>query len=276
MTDLIAGLDEIGTETQMSDGWTFVVLSVEGLARFKKELSPKPKQTFHGKKFKTALEPEYRHFLTALRREAEGPDSALLAFSLLDRPFRREFVPSIRRLVAKSLGESGLAASGFSAVIEHVFPGLATLQRLTRDMGSAHELAIELDRDDVTRRFASMQTAVGLKTLTLQRVTHAAYEGYRKHLFSNSPALGTGSISVVNDAKSLPVQAADVLGNFAMAYALVALGHPSKKLSLKAVIFSDVFGDLLKGTDLPSQAYLRGNDMELKQSGALTLLLSNQ
>ncbi|HEY4130669.1 MAG TPA: hypothetical protein VGM50_08620 [Gemmatimonadaceae bacterium] len=105
-----------------------------------------------------------------------------------------------------------------------------------------------------------------------ERLLAAVYEGHRELLFSKAPPLdGPGSVRVLSDTKSVMVQAADVVGNFVMAYALHHLGEASKSRAVKASVFRSVFGDVLDPATVKKAAVLTGNEMTWIQPGALTL-----
>ena len=77
MAKLIAGLDEVSTETKKSDGWCyFCILQTEYVkfeAEVKNLLQGTTKLTsFHAKKFKTDQASEYEQFLRIIRKFAEN------------------------------------------------------------------------------------------------------------------------------------------------------------------------------------------------------------
>jgi hypothetical protein len=76
------------------------------------------------------------------------------------------------------------------------------------------------------------------------------------------------------DEQSAIVQAADVVGNFAMSYLFVTLGATSAKRLLKARIFEDSFGSSLDVATTAPWGVVVGDDIQLSQPGALTLRLS--
>jgi hypothetical protein len=72
----------------------------------------------------------------------------------------------------------------------------------------------------------------------------------------------------LSDTKSFAIQAADVMGNFSMAYLFYKKGDNSKKRNLKAKLFIDCFGDTIDASIL-KQINLSGNDIELLVYGSI-------
>lgn len=274
MNSLLVGLDEVATQNQLSSGWTFAILdslqwkTVD--ASRHKDAKGKP-MVYHGKKFTQADEQAYRTFLKALRRAAENSNPSLLAFSILDTSMLTALIPMLQRVVHASLVSVGARQPAPIRILQRLFPGLAMLQRLTSSLTGSNEIAIQIDQDNVTKAFATSSVQVNGRSVSLPDLAAKLYEAHRKLQFSSSPVLATSGVAVLADSKSVAVQAADVFGNFAMAFARVHLGDTSARLALKACIFHDAFGDLINTSLLESSAKLRGPDVELLRPGALTL-----
>jgi len=81
----------------------------------------------------------------------------------------------------------------------------------------------------------------------------------------------------VDSATSFLVQAADVLGNFAMNYLINNLAHTTPGRTKKARIFETVFHDLLPTTRFGELASLTGSQLELglQDAGALTFAIEH-
>jgi hypothetical protein len=135
-------------------------------------------------------------------------------------------------------------------------------------------IEIEIDRDSVTEKFNVTTFEAHGKAIPAELILRSAYRTYRKIVFRDSPDVADPGIRIVRDSKSVIVQAADVVGNFAMSYAFMELGRPSKKITEKGQIFGRVFGDLIQGTDIKAMARLKGRDLELVSPGAVTLHIS--
>jgi hypothetical protein len=110
-------------------------------------------------------------------------------------------VPTLESVIHKSLDSAGLKEPAFVRILQRIFPGLATLQRLTKDFPEGSNISIEIDRDDVTRDFGSTTVNVDGRRIELSRVAKATYESHRKRLFPRSSALATSGIAVVRSRR---------------------------------------------------------------------------
>ncbi len=68
------------------------------------------------------------------------------------------------------------------------------------------------------------------------------------------------------------VQAADVIGNFSLAYVYDKAGQATARVAQKAQIFLDVFGDIIDDAALAECEFING-ELSLKQEGALTFTI---
>lgn len=279
MHELVIGVDEIATERQLVEGWTYCVLPASEALAFEQAaagLTGASSRTYHGKKFKKAHAAEYEAFLRAVRTSIENSSGpARLLFTLNDVSYKTTLLAFLDRVVANSLQQAGVSGDGSIQILQTLFPGIATLQRLLSDEGSQCTARLEIDQDDVTRALGSSSVVTPKGQIALERVLAALYRGYRRHQFPASPELkDPHGIAILRDSKSRLVQAADVMGNFAMSYALHHLGDPSSTRATKAAVFASVFGDLVHPGMISDAAVLQGNEMTWKQSGALTLRIA--
>jgi len=273
----VSGVDEIASETQVSEGWTYAVLPVAAISAIDGAVSGCGVKTFHGKKFKKGQASDYELFLNAIRAELLKQDGAHLTFTLLEATWKNQFLASTKTIVSRGLQGAGITDPVAIEISEHLFPGLATLQRLTSTMPGTI-IGIEIDSDSVSEKLALNSLVISGKTIATAEILEFAYEAYRKKLFPGSPQLCGNGISALSDSKSRAIQAADVFGNFALAYIFVQLGHPSTSRAVKANIFERVFGNEITPGPIHAAAALTGttnNDIQLKQSGGLTLRIGS-
>jgi hypothetical protein len=228
-------------------------------------------KSFHGKKFKKAEAGDYKLFLKAIRKEVETSSHALLSFHLMETSWKSKFVPFAKRLISNSMKNVGITETSVITIAEHLFPGMITLQRLSNGR-SAKSIEVEIDSDSISKQLGTSAAQFSGYSVPTAKLLSAAYEAYRRMLFPKSPQIIEGGVRALRDAKSRSIQAADVFGNFALSYAFVRLGHPSKTRAVKAQVFEDVFGDTLEPNQVTSAAILTGdNDIQLKRAGGLTL-----
>lgn len=268
-----AGVDEVGSETQISEGWTYAVLPTAAIAAIDAAVSSCSVKTFHGKKFKKNQAADYEMFLNAVRTELLNNAEAHLTFTLLEATWKNQFLVSTSGIVSGGFQAAGITDPVAINIAKHLFPGLATLQRLTLTT-PAPVINIEIDSDSVSAKLALSSVAIAGKRIATAKILGFSYEAYRKKLFPCSPKLGDNGILVLDDAKSRAIQAADVFGNFALAYIFTQLGHGSKSRAVKAAIFQRVFSQEITPGPIHTAATLTGptnNDILLTQAGGLTL-----
>lgn len=277
MTVLVVGIDEVATEKQLVSGWTYFVLADPDRMRFEAAVRQLANagglRHYHAKKFKKAMAAEYEAFLRLVRNAVEGAsDVAALIHSMNETSWKAQFLDLLERSVGGALSRNSIADSQTHQMLQSLFPGLATLQRLFPAGDKHYRFRAEIDQDNVTKALGATSVSVKGATVRAERLLAAAYEGHRRLLFPNSPELDEPvGVQVLSDTKSVMIQAADVVGNFAMAYALHHLGDPSTSRAVKAQVFANVFGDIIDPVTVTSAAVLQGNEMTWRQQGALTL-----
>jgi hypothetical protein len=275
--DLVAGLDDTATEKTVTSGWSFIILPKKEAAQFSAEarkLLPSGKAEFHAKKFRYRDSTAYSDFLSLLRRTAEGTPGSLLACSLNDQTWDTDFTSFVDRLLAGIFANLGITDRAVAEAAKNAAPSLFTLQRLLNSSSwtSAVVHLLEIDQNATTAVFASKTVNVARGSLSGTRLLELLAEAYRKQRFPGSPALAPSAIAIVESSTSLLVQAADVLGNFAMNYLIHNLGPTTPGRTAKARIFESAFQDVLPQTQFGQLASLNGLQLELglKNAGALT------
>ncbi len=180
---LIAALDEVGTETQLSDGWTYAVLPADAVLQFESLISSCRTKNFHGKKFKDSERDDYRSFLCAMRTSLEAAPVGFLAFKLLSRSWRSEYDAFMERLVEGGMLAAGVADQDAAKICRHVFPALGILQRLLGQNSSGLAnglLSIQIDSDDMSARLAQSKVQVRGREIPAGKLLTTAYNAYRE------------------------------------------------------------------------------------------------
>lgn len=106
---LIIGLDEIASETHVSEGWSYALFSTASLASIQTAVASCAVKTFHGKKFKTSQTPDYECFLHAVRHELDKPEEAGVVFTLMDSKWKNTLVPFAPKLIQGSFTKAGIS-----------------------------------------------------------------------------------------------------------------------------------------------------------------------
>lgn len=271
----IAGVDEIASETQISEGWTYAIFPDVAIHAIDSAVSGCSVKNFHGKKFKKSQEVDYETFLSAARSELLKHHHAFLTFTLLESLWKNQFLEFADRLIFGGIQGAGVSDSGAIEIAKHLFPGLITFQRLSAT-ATLSAIDIEIDSDTISERLAKNSIVAQGVSIPTAKLLGWAYEAHRKKLFPSSPELGSSGIQALTDAKSRAIQVADVFGNFALSYIFVQLGHQSNTRKVKAEIFERVFKSEITPGPILSMARLSGatnNDIEILQPGGLTLRL---
>jgi hypothetical protein len=274
-----AAIDEFGTATQQTEGWTIVSLADQQAAAFAAEapvLLGGGLKKFHGKDFTRKSEDRFMAFLTLLKEKCrEGPGS-FITCTLNGKTWHDQFTGFAERMLEQSFLKAGVSLSEANLVIlRQLVPPLFTYLRVASHVGNGHTAAVTLDDCKVTKQFNMAQVMVRGKAFSLPHLAGMLYRAYRKQQFPTSPEVMKDEIRTAPDETSPLVQAADVVGNFSTAYVFRRLGKESKANDLKAEIFHDVFGEFgIDGIDHAASVAMDGEDLRLKQPGAYTFAVA--
>lgn len=150
MTKLIAGLDEVATETQKSEGWCYFCIPQAEYTKFENEVQSLIAGTtkltsFHGKKFKNDQAAEYEQFLKIIRKYAENSVPTILSCTLSSENWKEQFLGFCTRVTSNVFTQVGVTNSELITVCQQLTPGLFSFMRLVNHLGSKNELAIEIN-----------------------------------------------------------------------------------------------------------------------------------
>ena len=279
MLSLTVGIDEVATETQITEGWSFFLLPSEAVSLFTNgwnAIKQKSKlKTFHGKKFRLRDADAYLEFLRLARTQLENQAPSALVCSLMNEKWKGTFVPFAESILKNAFSTVGLNDAKIEKLLTKFVPPLFTFQRLTRNLSPPTSLRIEIDADKIKKDFPNSIVTAKKTRVHVGVPFRGFYNAYRKRRFPNSPELERHGLTVVDDAISSSIQAADVFGNFTLNSLFVKLGAVSKIRSKKMEILEEVFGDVLKGDHGASKCRISGNDLELMHDGTLNSTISN-
>jgi hypothetical protein len=159
---------------------------------------------FHGKRFKTEDQADYRKLLIATRRQLEAVDRFLLSFTLLNVSWKVEFIEFLNRVIAGSMDLARIVDKDCVGIAQRLFPGLATLQRLTACFSSAYVMDVDVDSDTFTKRINGLDVTLNGRSVAAGRILTAAYRGHRSNRSPASPELGPGGIRVIATPNHFP------------------------------------------------------------------------
>lgn len=270
--DLAVGVDDTATQTQKSEGWAFVVLPQTSVSELQKAAGLLSATPFHAKKCRKRNIGKYEKFLTAIRDVVRSNAPSLLAH-VFDDPSWHTDLKQLAQTVVQS-GQIQLDPA-VEAALNHVTPPLLTLQRITASQNLTNDrVEVWLDQSGKTQSFASMMVGTHPRRITATAFSTDLYNKYRQRYFSSAPQMVVEGLHVVPDDQSILIQAADVFGNFAAAYAAWKLGATNIR-QWKGEVFGKVFNnpDI---TPILSSLSLHGDQLEvsLHAPGALKLIIS--
>lgn len=277
MTLLTAGIDDLGTERQLLEGWSYFVIEKELLDEFSQRanelLNGIALDSFHGKNYKRRFKDKYLQFLKLCREYAEKSKISLLGVVLQNEKWKSQYIPFTERIIKNVYGKNDIADPDLASSAQMLTSPLFTLQHLTKSLSADYGLQIIVDSHNVTQGFGTqtiqVSNSIGSTTMTSNQLLNVIYNGYRKLQYPNSPTLIDNGISVVSDGDSFLIQAADIMGNFSLSYAKRKLGVESNTIIEKAEIFSEVFGDVFDSKDF-------NTDFEISETGELNLKFDGQ
>lgn len=273
---LIAGIDDLGTTTQISEGWAYFVIEEELLEQFSIEanrlLTGIALDTFHGKDYKRRFKDKYLEFLKLCRKYSEQSKVSLIAVVLQNQEWKNQYIPFCQRVIRNVYEQNAIKNEELILSAQFLTSPLFTLQNLTKNLSSDIPVSIIIDSHKNTATFNNLELEIGPVKIKANKLLGTMYNGYRKLQFPNSPALLNDNIKVTKDDNSYAIQAADIIGNFSLSYIQKKLGHSSQTIDDKAEIFSEVFGDKFNHVNLENDIELtETKEIKLKYDGQQTL-----
>jgi len=274
------GIDEVATETQKCDGFAFFCLPEayvdDFTAETKKLLKASGLSSFHGVDCKDHNSSAFADFLslahTFLRKSPQG----FTACRMFSEKMKTELLGFGDRLVKgaveKALGGGNPAVS----VLQPYFLPLAALAAVSRELAPSVEMRVDMDEHTSFRDLAAAAHQVGPVSINAATLLKGIYNGYAMNLHERTPLLPDDGVKVMKDSKSALIQAADVIGHFAMNHMFMRLGHMSKKKIARAKLLADAFGSDVDGFDPTGKATLSNNDFILVTDGSFTFKVAWQ
>lgn len=277
---ILAGIDDLATEKQLSEGWSYFVIEKEFLKEFSRKaeklLTNTKLNSFHGKNYKRRFRDNYLNFLKLCREYTEKSNISILSVILQDENWKNKFIPFTERVIKNVYGNNNINYPEIITSSQKLAAPLFTLQNLTKSFSSDYHIDVSIDCDQITESFDNLNIEIsrplGNIKMTSKKILSIIYNGYRKIQFPNSPILNKNGISVKPDENSYLIQAADIIGNFSLSYIMKKLGKKSITIDAKSEIFSIVFGDKFDDIDLSDVFEVtNSNEIKLKFTGQQVL-----
>lgn len=277
MAKFVTGIDDIGTMTGISEGWTIISFDSEYFEEFNQSagdiLNRSKLLSFHAKDFRRNKKEYYQEFLELIKTTISKGESSFLCCTLLDASWKNEFKSFCDNVIQGSFNAAQLIDNDLIEASKKIAAPLFTYLRLSSQKIDAESTSIDIDSDSILKNLAAGNLIEGTK-ISNQVPIFAALKAYQQKQFPSAPLIDKGEINVLNDEKSFLIQAADVFGNFSTAKEFKKLGKTSNTNDLKCEIFDSVFGDLIDTSTLIKNIEIVGDDIKLKQAGSLKLCIN--
>jgi len=271
--NLFVGADDFATGGQECAGWTYFILPERFYFDFVKQgkaiLAKTKLPAFHGKEYKSHFKTEYGDFLGLIMDYSTKSLQTLGMNMLLSRKCKTDLEAFSKRVIAKSYKLAGICDKKVIKAIQQYVTPLFSLLRATQDLGPNFAMQVELDSDNKFKDLDSLSFISNGQTITAKWLLERTLNAYRKKCFPNSPIFNRGIVTCLDDENSIMVQAADVMGNFSMAYTFVQLGKATTGRKEKANLMKHVFGKYVEKFDFSKHMKLQGDDIVLNDDGFL-------
>ncbi len=223
--------------------------------------------------------------MNLIKDHSEQHKGSFIGFVLNSEKWEKEYKDFYTSLVSTVYQGIGVEDTDAVKVAQKLIGALMQLQyRMSSYKFSVDDsFLIQVDTDTIKDKFDSEERIINiqsdLKHLIPQvKVTDSflllqLYNNYKKIFFPETPTCE--QVTTFNDEDSFIIQAADIFGNFALAYIFYSLGKRSNTLERKVEIFHEVFGSNLKDIDFVNSISIEGEDLKLKQEGLATIAITN-
>jgi hypothetical protein len=147
------GIDDFGTATQESEGWTIVCLAESQATAFAAEtpaLFGGGLTKFHGKDFTRKSEDRFRGFLMLLKEKCGESPGNFITCTLNGKNWHEKFTGFSERVLEQSFLKSGVAIPPAElTMLRQIVSPLFTYLRVSAHIGNEHTAAISLDDNKV-------------------------------------------------------------------------------------------------------------------------------
>lgn len=281
--NLLVGIDDTGTGSQVSEGWSYFLIPENERDAFDTKVTPLMallKETFfHAKNFKTKEQQIYVQFLSIIKDSVENASYGAAGCVLNSMSWKNQLRDFLSRITIGALSNNGITNPKLVESIVSFVEPICTLTSLLKRPGD--NLFIEIDTDVVKEDLAKLTHSIGKSNISATQLLLSLCNGYCQTQFPESPRVS--DIKALEDSKSTIIQAADVIGNFQTAYIFDKLGDTSATRKLKSTIFESVVKDGMEAIDFKAILRLQNNDaisrvatdLELIQHARLKLLIES-
>ena len=277
---VVCAIDDFGTGGGLMSGWAYFALPDSAVPEFSKRaraLLPSDIDEFHASENFSKHPAAFEEFLKLIRDTVQSNSYSLIRVISNSTHWGDEFSGFAARVIEGAFQQAGVTDGAIISACQACAPPLFTIPRVLDDFGDTIALHVEVDRDDKSAPFVTLNVTIQGRPFTARRLFAVALDAYADLRFPNAPRTksdGTG-IDIVDSKLSWMVQATDVLGNFVMNYAFRDAGPTTPGRLRKAKIFENVFGSWFSGPD-PSKFFFKAEDeIAPVQGGAVNWGVAN-
>lgn len=277
---VVCGVDDFGTGGGLMSGWAYFALPDSAVSEFSKHaraLLPSGIDEFHASENFSQHPAAFEDFLKLIRDTVQSNFYALIRVISNSADWEGEFTGFATRVIEGAFRQAGVTDRAIISSCQACAPPLFTIPRVLDDFGDTIALHIEVDRDDESAPFMTLNTTMQGRPFTARHLLAVALNAYTDQRFPHAPRTkrdGTG-IDILDSKHSWMVQASDVLGNFVMNYAFRDVGPTTPGRLRKAQILEDVFGSWFSGPSPRHLFFKAGDEIAPAQGGAVNWSVVN-
>ncbi len=244
---ITCGIDDVATGGGVTAGSTFFVLPTNAVSQFSAKaaaLLPPGRTEFHGCQMQSGEESEFEAFLSLVQDFLEMYPYSFVCALGADRNWQAEFGRKAGAACDSVLNSYGVSDPQFSKRLKKLSQPLWSLSRLLRLVGRQVHLTLDIDEDSFIASLGANTLRIDSTVLSGKELLARLSNSYASIYFGDAPRLSVSppSLNILPSQQSFMVQAADVVGNFAMAHASYTLGLATGGRKKKSDILQRVFG----------------------------------
>jgi Protein of unknown function (DUF2934) len=244
---MTCGIDDVATGGGATAGSTFFVLPTSVVSQFSQKaaaLLPPGLTEFHGCEMRPGDENAFEAFLELARDFLELHPYSYAGALGADRNWQTEFGGKAGAACVAVLNYYGVSDPQFAKRLNKLSQPLWSLSRLLRLVGHQVQLTLDIDSDSFIASLVANTLSIGATVINGEEMLARLSNSYAASYFGDAPRLAVSppSLRILPSQQSFMVQAADVVGNFALAHASYVAGLTTGGRKKKSEILQRVFG----------------------------------
>ena len=277
------GIDEIETGGKAGcHGWTYFCIPEVYAAEFEKEaaslLPSSGLRSFHGKEYKRRFDSSYGRFLQLMRNYIDKSFQTRCGSILYTPDHKTSIVTIGESILIESLQTISVDRNAIFDVLRPYVPPLICLTEFADWLGPNIKMKVEMDEHQKLKGLSLPVVSSDGQSVLLQSETHIwpstvsaidqltmMYNKYASNKSLRLPLLSPNGVRTMDDRNSYLIQAADIFGNFSLAFTRVKLGRSSDTQQAKAKLIYEVFGDRMDLNEFTRYVRLEQEDLILSE-----------